>query len=82
MATAYTPPGVTVTENTSTSVSALIASATDICIVGLAGNPNTSQTPLTTTDVLILSGTNPVVLPTLVQIHNDAVLVAFFRSMM
>jgi hypothetical protein len=76
MATAYTPPGVTVTENTSTSVSALIASATDICIVGLAGNPNTSQTPLTTTDVLILSGTNPVVLPTLVQIHNDAVLVS------
>jgi hypothetical protein len=76
MTNAYTPPGVTVAETSSTSVSALIASATDICIVGLAGNPETSQTPITTTDTVILSGTNAVVLPTLQQINNDAELVS------
>lgn len=76
MANAYTPPGVLVTENTSPSVSPFLASAADVCIIGVAGTPASTQTPIQTTDTVILSGTSPHVLPTLAAINNDAVLVA------
>lgn len=72
----YTPPGSNVRENSSPSVSPLIASAANVALVGLAGNPTTTQTPITTTDTVILHGTTPVTLPTLASINNDAVLVA------
>lgn len=76
MANAYTPPGVTVTETTTPSVSPIIGTAADICLVGLAGTNITPQTPLTTTDTMILTGTSPQVLPTLAALNSDAQLVA------
>lgn len=76
MALPYTPPGASVREQSSPSVSPLIASSANVALVGLAGNPTTTQTPITTTDTLILSGTTAVELPTLADLNNDAQLVA------
>lgn len=76
MASVYTPPQTTVTEITTTSVNPLIGSAADICLVGLAGNPSSSLAVLTATDTVLLSGTTPVVLPTLAALNNDAQLVS------
>lgn len=68
----YTPPGVTVTELTQTSVTPTLASPADICLIGLPA----ASAAITTTDTLILSGTDPIVLPTINQIDNDASLVS------
>jgi hypothetical protein len=76
MTSAYTPPGVNVTESSSPTVSAQIASAADICIIGLAGDVTSSQTPITTTDTIILSGTAPILLPSLSSLQSDAELIA------
>lgn len=76
MAIVYTPPGTSVTEILSPSVTPLLASPADICIIGVAGVPATSSQPITTTDTLILTGTTPVTLPTLAQLNSDAVLVS------
>lgn len=75
MANAYTPPGIFITETTTASVSPLLGSAADLCIIGVAGTPNETQTALTTTDTVILSGTGPHVLPTLAALNSDAQLV-------
>lgn len=75
MANAYVPPGVLVTETISPSISPLLASPADICIVGLAGTTATSQTPLSTTDIVILSGTSAHTLPTIAALNSDAQLV-------
>lgn len=76
MASVYTPPGTSVSEITTTSVNPLIGSAADICLVGLAGSPASSLAVLTTTDTVLLTGTTPVVLPTLAALANDAQLVS------
>ena len=76
MATVYTPPQTTVTENLSVSINPLLASPADICLVGLPGNPATSLAQLTTTDTVLLVGTTPIVLPTIAAINNDAQLIA------
>lgn len=73
---AYTPPGVSITETTTTSITPLLGSAADICIVGLAGNIDQTQTALTATDVVILSGTSAHTLPTLAALNSDAQLVS------
>lgn len=70
MTFAYTPPGVTVTELSSPSISPLLGSAADICVIGVAGTLSTSQTAISTTDTLILSGTGPHTLPTLAALNN------------
>src|SRR3954463_2386589 len=57
MTTAYTPPGVTVNELASPSVSPLLAVPASICLVGL-----TTGT-ITQTDTITLTGTTPVTLP-------------------
>lgn len=77
MPSTYTPPGVSIIESASSpSITSSVASVSDICIVGLAGSLDTSQTPITTTDTVILSGTVAHVLPTLQALNNDAVLVS------
>jgi hypothetical protein len=76
MANVYTPPGTQVTETTTPSVSPLLASPADICIVGVAGPPGSGFAQLTTTDVVLLQGTTPVVLPTLAALNNDATLIS------
>lgn len=76
MATAYVPPGVSVTETSSPSVTPLLADPADICIIGLAGNTTDTQTPLSATDIIVLTGTTPTLLPTLAALNNDAILVA------
>lgn len=76
MANVYTPPGTTVTEINSPTITPLLASPNDLCIIGVAGPPGTGYAQLTTTDVVLLSGTQPVVLPTLSALNNDATLVS------
>lgn len=75
-AASYTPPGTTVAEVVTQSINPLIGSAANICIIGLAGTPTTSLAALTTTDVVLLSGTTPVVLPTIAALNNNAQLLA------
>lgn len=76
MASVYTPPGTTVTETTSPTVTPLLASPADICIVGLAGTPGSGFAQLTQTDVVLLQGTTPQPLPTIVNLNNDASVVS------
>lgn len=76
MASVYTPPGTTVTEVTTQSVTPLLASPADICIIGVAGQPGSGYAQLTTTDVVLLQGTNPIQLPTIAALNNDATLVS------
>jgi hypothetical protein len=76
MAIAYTPPSATVTELTSPSVNPLIAPSANICLIGLAGNYTTTSNPISVTDTVILQGTNPVTLPTIALLNNNAQLVA------
>src|SRR5437763_995741 len=67
----YTPPGVSVTEISSPSINPLIGPSANICIVGVAGTPTTAtQTDLVASDVVMLSGTTPVTLPTLASLQN------------
>jgi hypothetical protein len=73
---AYIPPQTTVTEITTTSVQPIIGSESNICLIGLAGSPGNSLAVLTTTDTVLLSGTTPVVLPTIAALNNDAQLVS------
>lgn len=75
-AATYTPPGTIVSEVVTQSINPLIGSAANVCIVGLAGTPTTSLASLTTTDVVLLSGTTPVVLPTIAALNNNAQLLA------
>lgn len=76
MTNVYTPPGVSVVEQTvSPSISPLLASPADICIIGVAGTPEASSSPITVTDTMILTGTSAQTLPTLDSI-TDGVLVA------
>lgn len=73
MAIAYTPPGVYVTETSQPAVSPLLGTAADICVVGTAPPP--PATPgINATDVVMLSGTNPVLLPTLANLNNAQLL--------
>lgn len=76
MTSVYTPPSTSVSEITTASINPLIGSAADICLIGLAGNPASSLALLTTTDTVLLTGTTPVVLPTIAALNNDATLVA------
>jgi hypothetical protein len=76
MANVYTPPSTSVTEITTPSITPLVGSAADICLVGLAGSPANSLATLTTTDTVLLSGTTPVVLPTISALNNDAQLLS------
>jgi hypothetical protein len=76
MASVYTPPNSSVTEVTTPSVTPLLASPADICIIGVAGPSGASYAQLQTTDVILLTGEDPIVLPTLSAINNDATLVS------
>jgi hypothetical protein len=75
MASVYTPPQTTVTEISTPSITPLLASAANICIVGVPGLPASSLAQLTTTDTVLLQQGVPVVLPTLAALNNDASLV-------
>ena len=75
-AATYTPPGTTVAEVVTQSINPLIGSAANVCIIGLAGTPTTPLATLSTTDVVLLSGTTPVVLPTIAALNNNASLIA------
>lgn len=75
MAIVYTPPQTTVSEITTPSITPLLASAADICIVGVPGLPSTSLAQLTTTDTVLLQQNVPVVLPTIAALNNDAFLI-------
>ena len=75
MATVYTPPQTTVSEISTPSITPLLASAADICIIGVPGLPASSLAQLTATDVVLLQQNVPVVLPTLAALNNDASLV-------
>lgn len=73
----YVPPGVTITEIPTPATNTLSLSSGTLCIVG---PPSISAqqlacNPITTTDVVILNGTNPVVPPTIAAINNNAQLV-------
>lgn len=76
MASVYTPPGSTVTEVTTPSVTPLLASPADICIIGVAGTPGSGYAQLQATDVVLLEGDTTVVLPTIASLNNDATLVS------
>lgn len=76
MASVYSPPGSSVTEVTTPSVTPLLASPADICIIGVAGPPGTGYAQLTTTDVVLLQDEVPVILPTISALNNDATLVS------
>jgi hypothetical protein len=74
MASIYSPPGSNVSEVTTPSVTPLLASPADICIIGVAGPAGTSYAQLQTTDVVLLTAEDPIVLPTMAAINNDATL--------
>lgn len=76
MASVYSAPGSSVAETVTPSVTPLLASSANICIIGVAGPPGSGYAQLTTTDVVLLSGTTPVVLPTISALNNDATLVS------
>lgn len=76
MANVYTPPGTSVNQTIAQSVSPLLASPADICIVAPVGTPGSGYAQLTTTDVVLLQGTTPVVLPTISALNNDATLIS------
>jgi hypothetical protein len=76
MATVYTPPESTVTETSTPSVTPLVASPADICLIGVAGQPGSGYAQLTATDVVLLVGQEPIVLPTLAALNNDATLIS------
>lgn len=65
MSQPYTPPGVSVTEILSSQVSPLLASAADVCLVGL------SQGYQTRTDQLVLTGTTAIALPFLATVPGS-----------
>lgn len=75
MATVYTPPQTTVSEISTPSITPLLASAANVCIVGVPGLSASSLAQLTTTDTVLLQQSVPVVLPTLAALNNDAMLV-------
>jgi hypothetical protein len=82
MASVYTPPGTSVSEITTPTVTPLLASPADICIIGVAGTPGSGYAQLTTTDVMLLQGTDPQPLPTIVNLNNDATVVSPVVSVM
>lgn len=75
-AATYNPPGTTIAEVVTQSINPLIGSAANVCLVGLPGNPATSMATLSTTDVVLLTGTTPVVLPTIASLNNSAQLLS------
>lgn len=73
----YTPPGVSITQLVTPTVSPDIASGTNLCLVGVPGAPTSAVSPITVTDTFLFGiNANPVVLPTLAAINNNAVLVS------
>lgn len=76
MSSTYVPPGVTITELTSPSVTPDIVTGTNLCLVGVPGNASSGLSPITVTDTVLFGiNSSPVVLPTIASINNDAVLV-------
>lgn len=77
ISTPYTPPGLSITEITTPVVNPVLASGSNICLIGTPGPAATAVSPITTTDTIILGLTsNPIVLPTIQSINNDAQLVS------